>query len=115
MGRLRTGGAEVVQGFAGAVLAGGAVRRAAKVDANQEQIVSALRAAGISVVSLASLGRGVPDILAAKEGEAWLIEIKGPKGTLTPDQMAWISNWRGVVHVIRTPDEALRLVGALSE
>lgn len=89
------------------------MRRAAKVDANQSEIVEALRAAGISVVSLASLGRGVPDILAASGTDAWLIEIKGPKGTLTVDQQKWIEAWTGVVHIVRTPDEALKLVGVL--
>lgn len=86
----------------------------AKVDANQEAVVSALRAAGASVQSMASLGHGVPDLLAAHRGQVWLIEVKGPKGKLTPDQVEWISKWRGPVHVIHEPDEALRLIGVIA-
>jgi Holliday junction resolvase len=89
------------------------MRRAARVDNNQGAIVEALRKAGISVVSLASLGRGVPDILAASGTDAWLIEIKSPKGKLTAHQVDWILNWPGVVHIVRTPDEALQLVGVI--
>lgn len=89
------------------------MRRAAKIDAVQPAIVDALRKAGISVVSLASLGRGVPDLLAASGTDAWLIEIKGPKGRLTVDQQKWIEEWTGVVHIVRTVDEALQLVGVM--
>ena len=85
--------------------------RAAKVDANQPAIVSALREVGVSVQSLATIGKGCPDIIAAKGERIWLMEIKGAKGKLTPDQVAWIHGWRGVVHIVRGVDDALELVG----
>ena len=85
--------------------------RAAKIDANQPQIVQALRDVGVSVQSLATIGKGCPDILAAKGKDVWLMEIKGAKGKLTPDQVAWIHGWRGVVHIVRGVDDALELVG----
>jgi Holliday junction resolvase len=87
--------------------------RFGKVDANQGQIVDALRAIGVSVQSLASIGKGCPDLIAAKGDKCWVIEVKGEKGRLTPDQEKWIGNWRGVVHIIRTVDEALKLVGVI--
>lgn len=85
--------------------------RAAKIDANQPAIVSALREVGVSVQSLATIGKGCPDIIAAKGERIWLMEIKGAKGKLTPDQVAWIHGWRGVVHIVRGVDDALELVG----
>lgn len=85
--------------------------RAAKIDANQPAIVSALRDVGVSVQSLATIGKGCPDIIAAKGERIWLMEIKGAKGKLTPDQVAWIHGWRGVVHIVRGVDDALNLVG----
>ncbi len=85
--------------------------RAAKVDKNHGQIVEALRGAGASVQSLATIGKGCPDLVAAKSGCVWLIEVKGPKGKLTPDQVEWIGNWNGVVHIVRTAEQALTLVG----
>ncbi len=89
------------------------MRRAAKVDANQDAIVSALRAAGASVQSMAQLGKGVPDLLIGHEGETWVFEVKGPHGKLTPDQETWLKNWKGAVHIVREPDDALRIIGAL--
>ncbi len=89
------------------------MRRAAKVDHNQGAIVDALRKAGIGVQSMASIGKGCPDLLACNADQVWVIEVKGPKGTLTPDQVEWIANWRGPVHIVRTVDEALQLVGVM--
>lgn len=91
-------------------------RRAAKVDANHNLIVSALRAAGASVQSLASVGHGVPDLLVGIGGETYLLEIKdGSKPAsqrkLTDDQNVWHSTWRGKpVSVVETEIEALRAI-----
>ena len=84
---------------------------ARKVDANQAAIAGALRASGASVLDLSRVGQGCPDILAAKGEKSWLIEVKGPNGKLTPDQVRFIDDWRGHVHIVRTVDEALILVG----
>lgn len=87
--------------------------RYAKVDQNQGEIVEALRACGVSVQSLASIGKGCPDLVAAKGSMTWMIEVKGPKGKLTPDQIDFIQNWKGDVHIVRTVNDALELVGVV--
>ena len=87
------------------------MRQAARVDKNQAEIVEALRKCGKSVLSLAPMGHGCPDLLVADDVGAWLIEVKGPKGKLTPDQVAFIEQWRGVVHIARSVDDALQIVG----
>lgn len=56
------------------------MRARGKVDANQAAIVDALRKTGWKVRSLASVGRGMPDILAAKLNTVRLIEVKAPEG-----------------------------------
>lgn len=89
------------------------MRRAAKVDLGQAEIVKALRQVGMSVLSLAPMGKGCPDLLVADDDSYFLIEVKGPKGKLTDDQVAFISDWRGVVHIARTVDEALTIVGVI--
>ena len=95
------------------------MRRAARIDANQDAIVSALRAAGASVQSLAAVGQGVPDLVVGIRGEDFFLECKdGAKRpsarALTPDQRKWIDAWRGrPVVVVNSPDEALRAVGVL--
>ena len=86
-------------------------RRAARVDLNQAEIVSALRAHGASVTSLAAVGSGVPDLLVGYLRTNHLLEVKGPKGRLTADQEKWMAAWGGSFHVVRTVKEALDAVG----
>ena len=89
-------------------------RRAAKVDANQDAIVCALRAAGASVQSLAAIGKGCPDLLVARAGLMWLMEVKRGAAKPNPAQYDWHANWMADVHVVRTPDDALRVIGAIA-
>ena len=95
------------------------MRLKAKVDANQKQIVTALRDAGCSVQSLAATGRGVPDLLVGRAGKNILMEIKDGSRTpserkLTPDQEIWHSAWRGQIHVVTSTDDALRLIETIN-
>ena len=81
------------------------MRRAAKVDANHGEIVTALRAEGASVQSLAGVGAGCPDLVVGLAGQSFLVEVKdGEKcpshRTLTPDQKRWILKWTGSPVVI---------------
>lgn len=93
--------------------------RAAKIDANHEQVVSALRAAGASVQSLAGVGKGVPDLLVGFQGKTLLMEIKDGKKTpserrLTEDQVKWHGAWRGgPLAVVDGVDAALRMLGVM--
>jgi Holliday junction resolvase len=93
--------------------------RAAKIDANHEQVVSALRAAGASVQSLAGVGKGVPDLLVGFQGKTLLMEVKDGRKTpsarrLTEDQLKWHGAWRGgPLTVVDGVDAALRMLGVL--
>lgn len=96
------------------------MRRAAKVDANQEQVVSALRAAGAVVQSLAAIGKGVPDLLVSFRGSLFLLEVKdGSKvpsaQKLTKDQLTWHQAWGAPVEVVKSPEQALRAIGAVRD
>lgn len=87
------------------------MRYAARVDANQAQIVSALRAAGAYVWII-----GLPvDLLVGYNGQTFLVEIKdGPKKTLTRLQQDFFGNWiGGGLHRINGPEDALRMIGVL--
>lgn len=91
------------------------MRRAARVDANQEEIVKALRAIGCSVQSLAMVGKGVPDVLCGYRGSNCLLEIKdGTKPPserrLTPDEQEWHRAWRGRVVTVGSVREALQVI-----
>lgn len=94
------------------------MRRAAKTDANQAAIVSALRQVGCSVLPLHAVGKGCPDLLVASApyGEMVLIEVKdGNKPPsarkLTPDQVEFHASWRGRIAVVCNVREALEAVG----
>jgi len=91
------------------------MRYAARVDANQTQIVSALRAAGATVQSLSAVGQGCPDLLVGYQGTNILMEIKDGKKSpsdrkLTSDQIVWHSEWNGVVFLVTSVNEALELL-----
>jgi len=84
------------------------MRRAARVDANQAQIVSALRAAGAYVWII-----GLPvDLLVGYKGRNILVECKsGPKKRLTALQSDFFENWTGGTLVrVDGPEAALRVL-----
>ena len=93
------------------------IRRAAKVDANQEDIVKALRAVGCSVLSLAAMGKGCPDLLVATPftRRTFLMEIKDgekipSKRRLKPTQTKFHAEWRGSIVVVMSVEEALSAI-----
>jgi hypothetical protein len=87
------------------------VRRAAKVDFTQEGIVQALRAVGASVQSLAPIGQGCPDLLvAARNGALYLMEVKTGKAEPNELQKKWHVAWNSDVYVVRTAEEALKVI-----
>jgi Holliday junction resolvase len=77
------------------------MRRNARVDKNHSEVVEAFRKLGASVLSLAPLGRGIPDLLVAIGGVTWLIEIKSRKGKENDLQIEWAENWKGARAVVR--------------
>lgn len=78
-----------------------------RLDNNHIAIVAGLRACGCSVQSLADVGKGCPDLLVSHAGHHFLLEVKGPQGKLTPDQVTWIQRCHGVVFVVHSTEEAL--------
>lgn len=95
------------------------MRRAARTDANQIQVVSALRAAGAKVQDLSAVGKGVPDLLCQYQGTFYLIEVKDGRKTpsqrkLTPDQVKWHEEWKcAFLGVVENPEQALKFIGAI--
>ncbi len=92
------------------------MRRAAKVDRNQPEIVGALRAVGASVEPLHAVGKGCPDLLVGFRGVNHLLEVKD--GSLPPSarklteaQQQWHPSWRGNVVVVKSVDEAMKAIG----
>lgn len=93
------------------------MRRAAKVDDNQADIVKDLRQMGCTVQLLHAVGAGCPDLMVGWRGETFLLEIKDgnkpPSARKKTDaQVIWHDAWRGKpVSVVRNVREALDAIG----
>lgn len=83
------------------------MRRARRTDANQKDIVAALRAAGRTVEVISDVGRGVPDLLVSFRGVNYLLEVKIPGAKLTPDEAMFHAGWDGPIAVVTTEQEAV--------
>lgn len=96
------------------------MRYAARIDANQTQIVSALRAVGATVQLLSAVGQGCPDLLVGYRGKNILMEIKDGRKPpserkLTEDQIVWHTTWNGVVFLVTSVDDALNALEIKNE
>lgn len=95
------------------------MRRAAKIDANQPEIVEALRAIGCQVQPIHTVGHGCPDLLVGAFGRTLMMEVKdGSKPPsarqLTPDQQEWHSKWTGgPLCIVDSIEAAIRAVNAV--
>lgn len=106
------------------------MRRAAKRDANEASIVTALEQVGAAVQRLSE--PGCPDLLVSFRGVLHLLEVKlpltargavqqgrnraagGEHDDMTAAQVKWWREWRGKAPVVvRSVDEALCAVGAV--
>lgn len=94
------------------------MRKIAKVDDNQSEIVSALRQCGAFVTSLAAVGKGCPDLLVGFRGRWMLIEVKD--GKKSPSERK-LTEWQEYfhaqaftvgcgVHIVNSVDEAIALL-----
>lgn len=91
-----------------------------RADANQPDVVAALRAAGAKVCHLHAVGGGCPDLLVAFRGRWCVIEVKdGAKPPserkLTPAEEAWHEEFgqHAPVYICNDVDEALAAIGAV--
>lgn len=88
-------------------------RRAAKVDANQPEIVKALRGAGWYVLIISQL-KNCCDIIASKDGRTVAIEIKDgakPKSQqkLSTGEEKFRDEWKGEYALVTSIEEALNI------
>jgi hypothetical protein len=91
------------------------MRRANRIDDNQNDIVTALRKAG-ATVRVISQGEGIPDLLVGFRGETILLEVKdGNKPpsarTLTPAEKKFFDEWEGgLCMVVKSVEDAIELL-----
>jgi len=82
----------------------------AKRDMNEQRIVDALRGVGATVRHLNA--PGIPDLLVGYRGVNYLLEVKTKTGKLTAAEQTFFDEWRGQCAIVRTVDEALKVIGA---
>jgi hypothetical protein len=93
------------------------LRTAARVDANQAEIVKKLRSIGASVLMTFQL-KNCFDILVGYRKQTFIFEIKDPAQPpsarkLTAGEAKFKAEWRGSeYHVVHTFDEALAILTA---
>ena len=85
-----------------------------RVDDNQKEIVKWFREFGFSVAHTHTIGKGFPDIVVAKYGITFLVEIKdGSKPPsaqkLTEDEEKFHKEWKGVIKIIRNLEDVIAL------
>jgi len=94
------------------------LRRYPNLDANQPSIVEALRQAGASVTSLASVGNGCPDLLIGIRKVTTVFEVKDgakppSKRKLTEAEQDWHNAYRGSVYIVESVEQALAVLATL--
>jgi len=91
------------------------MRRAAKIDDNQNEIVAAFRKRGFSVAITSSCHNGFPDLVVGKSGINYLVEVKDgtkPKSEqkLTQAQVKFSNNWMGQYAVVKSLEDVESLI-----
>lgn len=90
--------------------------RVRKTDTNQKQIMDLCRKVpGLSVATIHTVGRGLPDLIMGYKGMNFLIEIKDGKKSasrkkLTPDEEKFHKNWKGRIDIVEKFDDILLLL-----
>lgn len=84
-----------------------------KPDANQAEIVAALREIGVPVRVL-SRYPGILDLIVGYRGKLYWLEVKDEKGKLTKAEQEVFDLFQGYrVYIVRSIDDALKIIGAI--
>lgn len=86
------------------------MRKRGRIDTNQDEIADALRCVHALVWHLSPMGSGMADLLVQFRGTLYLLEVKARRGRLTPAQVEVHQRWQ--IQVVRSVDEALKVIGA---
>ena len=82
-------------------------------DSNQNEIVLALEKAGCAVTDMSTAGEGFPDLIVSRAEVHYLVEVKSDFGKVNQLQVDFHTK-HYPVYIVRSVDEALRVVGLLA-
>ena len=90
------------------------MRRAAKRDLNEPEIIAALEAVGCDVLRATDV-----DLIVGRAGRNYLLEVKRVKrateSRIRPIQRRLRDTWHGQYAIVTTAQEALQAVGMVDE
>ena len=86
------------------------MRQIHRKDSNHDDIMDALKAAGIKALSMSKMGGGWPDAVCSIRGYTCFVEFKSPGEKLNEKQVAFMASWPGDVWVAESPQEAVEKV-----
>jgi Holliday junction resolvase len=86
------------------------MKQRARVDKNHPELVACLRKLGCSVLSLATVGKGCPDLLISYQKQCYLVEVKSEHGKLNTWQEEWGRRWGSPVYVVKTKEDCVALL-----
>lgn len=86
------------------------MRYAHRRDANERELIAHMQARGAIVEQLP---RGPVDLLVCHCCEVVLCEVKGPRGVLTPGQVAFVKRWPADVYVVRSKADVDTMLDAM--
>ncbi len=94
------------------------MRLRGRTDGNHAQVVRAIRQFGGSVLSLADIGNGAPDLLIGFRGKNMLFEVKDgmqppSKRRLTDDEKLFHSTWAGNILIVESVQDALKYLQSI--
>lgn len=95
------------------------MRRAARVDDNQMEIVLAMRAVG-AIVRVITQGDGLPDLLVGYNNHTVLMEIKDGRKPpsarkLTENEQKFFDEWKGgPLYKVESVEQALDILDGLN-
>jgi hypothetical protein len=85
---------------------GDEMRRAARTDSNQHELVEALKKIGARCFYI----KEPVDLVVGFRGRSILLEVKAPGKPVTLGQKLFLDTWPGEVYVVYTIDEAIAAV-----
>ena len=91
-------------------------RFARRQDANHNELIEAYERLGVAVIDLSKAAEvvrpGLPDLLCSLHGHTWLTEVKTDNGGLSPVQLHFMAQWKGLVEVAYSVDDVIAIVKA---
>lgn len=90
------------------------MRRNAKKDVNQTEIVNQLRdIPGVSVAITHRLGGGFPDIVIGYKNHNLLVELKSEGGKLNEAEEKFSDSWRGAYRIAFDVDPIIQWINSI--